>query len=292
MLLSLVLSVLNIQGKFYQQIQNFIKILIMRIRSFLALVISFCITLAFVPLRTYAFSERGNAQFTDVVNTGKANDCPALDASLEGSISISNGDSLKGICMHPTEVYVKVPGSKRQKADFVSTKIISPRNNTTVTEVYGDIDSGKFTEKGGIDFQLITVLTPGGLEVPFAFSAKDLTANIPSSLEPGTEVSGSTFTPNYRTGDFLDPKARAANTGVEYAQGLVALGGDDEELAKENIKVDVNGTGTIKLSITSVDSDTDEFAGTFEAIQPSDTDMGSKEPVDVKIIGELYGRKA
>ena len=292
MLLSLVLSVLNIQGKFYRQIQNFIEILIMRIRSFLALVISFCITLAFVPLRTYAFSERGNAQFTDVVNTGKANDCPALDASLEGSISISNGDSLKGICMHPTEVYVKVPGSKRQKADFVSTKIISPRNNTTVTEVYGDIDSGKFTEKVGIDFQLITVLTPGGLEVPFAFSAKDLTANIPSSLEPGTEVSGSTFTPNYRTGDFLDPKARAANTGVEYAQGLVALGGDDEELAKENIKVDVNGTGTIKLSITSVDSDTDEFAGTFEAIQPSDTDMGSKEPVDVKIIGELYGRKA
>ena len=292
MLLSLVLSVLNIQGKFYRQIQNFIEILIMRIRSFLALVISFCITLAFVPLRTYAFSERGNAQFTDVVNTGKANDCPALDASLAGSISISNGDSLKGICMHPTEVYVKVPGSKRQKADFVSTKIISPRNNTTVTEVYGDIDAGKFTEKGGIDFQLITVLTPGGLEVPFAFSAKDLTANIPSSLEPGTEVSGSTFTPNYRTGDFLDPKARAANTGVEYAQGLVALGGDDEELAKENIKVDVNGTGTIKLSITSVDSDTDEFAGTFEAIQPSDTDMGSKEPVDVKIIGELYGRKA
>ena len=264
----------------------------MRIRSFLALVISFCITLAFVPLRTYAFSERGNAQFTDVVNTGKANDCPALDSSLDGTISISNGDSLKGICMHPTEVYVKVPGSKRKKADFVSTKIISPRNNTTVTEVYGDIDSGKFTEKGGIDFQLITVLTPGGLEVPFAFSAKDLTANIPSSIEPGTEVSGSTFTPNYRTGDFLDPKARAANTGVEYAQGLVALGGDDEELAKENIKVDVNGTGTIKLSITSVDSDTDEFAGTFEAIQPSDTDMGSKEPVDVKIIGELYGRKA
>ena len=109
---------------------------------------------------------------------------------------------------------------------------------------------------------------------------------------PGTEVSGSTFTPNYRTGDFLDPKARAKNTGVEYAQGLVALGGDDEELAKENIKVDVNGTGVITLSINNVDSDTDEFAGTFEAIQPSDTDMGSKDPLDVKIIGELYGRKA
>ena len=83
-----------------------------------------------------------------------------------------------------------------------------------------------------------------------------------------------------------------AKIGNEYAQGLVALGGDDEELAKENIKVDVNGTGVITLSINNVDSDTDEFAGTFEAIQPSDTDMGSKDPLDVKIIGELYGRKA
>ena len=290
--LSLIVSVLNIKGKLYRKTQNFIEILIMRIRSFLALVITFCLTLGFIPAKTYAFSERGNAQFTDVVNTGKANDCPEIDSSSIGSISLSNGDSLKGICMHPTEVYVKVPGSKRQKSEFLSTKIISPRNNTTVTEVYGDIDSGKFTEKGGIDFQLITVLTPGGLEVPFAFSAKDLTASIPSSIEPGTELSGTTFTPNYRTGDFLDPKARAANTGVEYAQGLVALGGDDEELAKENIKVDVNGTGTVKLSITNVDSDTEEFTGTFEAVQPSDTDMGSKDPLDVKIIGQLYGRKA
>ena len=290
--LSLVVSVLNIKGKLYRKTQNFIEILIMRIRSFLALVITFCLTLGFIPAKTYAFSERGNAQFTDVVNTGKANDCPEIDSSSIGSISLSNGDSLKGICMHPTEVYVKVPGSKRQKSEFLSTKIISPRNNTTVTEVYGDIDSGKFTEKGGIDFQLITVLTPGGLEVPFAFSAKDLTASIPSSIEPGTELNGTTFTPNYRTGDFLDPKARAANTGVEYAQGLVAFGGDDEELAKENIKVDVNGTGTVKLSITNVDSDTEEFTGTFEAVQPSDTDMGSKDPLDVKIIGQLYGRKA
>ena len=112
----------------------------MRIRSFLAFVISLCLTFAFVPDKTYAFSERGNAQFTDVVNTGKANDCPALDSSLVGSISLGNGDSLKGICMHPTEVYVKVPGSKRKEAEFVATKIISPRNNTTVTEVYGDID--------------------------------------------------------------------------------------------------------------------------------------------------------
>ena len=48
----------------------------------------------------------------------------------------------------------------------------------------------------------------------------------------------------------------------------------------------------IVFDSNNVDSDTDEFAGTFEAIQPSDTDMGSKDPLDVKIIGELYGREA
>jgi photosystem II oxygen-evolving enhancer protein 1 len=28
----------------------------------------------------------------------------------------------------------------------------------------------------------------------------------------------------------------------------------------------------------------------FTAVQPSDTDMGTKKPVDVKVTGELYGR--
>ena len=68
------------------------------------------------------------------------------------------------------------------------------------------------------------------------------------------------------------------------------MGGDDEELAKENIKQDLGGDGQITLSINSVSGN--EFAGTFVAIQPSDNDLGSKEPVDVKIVGELYGRKA
>ena len=65
----------------------------MRIRSFLAFVISICITFAFVPVKTFAFSERGNAQFTDVVNTGKANDCPTIDSSLNGTISIAEAIS-------------------------------------------------------------------------------------------------------------------------------------------------------------------------------------------------------
>ena len=46
----------------------------------------------------------------------------------------------------------------------------------------------------------------------------------------------------------------------------------------------------MNFSITKVDSDTGEFAGVFTAIQPSDTDMGTKAAVDVKITGEIYGR--
>jgi photosystem II oxygen-evolving enhancer protein 1 len=71
--------------------------------------------------------------------------------------------------------------------------------------------------------------------------------------------------------------------------GLVPAG-DDEDLTKENVKQYVDGTGTMSLSITKVDSATGEFAGVFSAVQPSDTDMGSKAVVDVKVTGQLYGR--
>ena len=52
----------------------------------------------------------------------------------------------------------------------------------------------------------------------------------------------------------------------------------------------VDGSGTMNLSITKVDASTGEFAGVFTAIQPSDSDMGTKAVVDVKIVGQLYGR--
>ncbi len=193
--------------------------------------------------------------------------------------------------MHPTEVFVKVAATRRKQAEFVPAKIISPSNNTSIAEVYGDLSGSTFTAKGGFDFALFTVLSPTGEEFPLVFSAKDMVVNASGkSLSPGTELTGKTRTPSYRTGDFLDPKSRAKDTGVDYAQGLIALGGDDEDLAKENIKRDLEGEGVMTLSIESVAGD--EFAGSFTAIQPSDNDLGSKDPVDIKIIGELYGQKA
>jgi photosystem II oxygen-evolving enhancer protein 1 len=71
---------------------------------------------------------------------------------------------------------------------------------------------------------------------------------------------------------------------------LIALGGDEKDLEKDNNKRYIDGVGTMSMSITKVDPETGEFAGVFTAIQPSDSDMGGREVVDIKVTGELYGR--
>ena len=270
------------------------RLTLMPFRPLLALVLAFCLTFAATPSSVSAAfvkgPERGNANFAGVVNTGQANECKTLPEGSTGSINVDG--KFKGLCLQPNEFAVKLASKRGKKADFVPAKIISPHTNSSIDEVYGDLSGGKFTSKGGFDFALMTVLGPGGQEFPLVFSIKDLVADGSKSITPGAEFKGTTFTPSYRTGDFLDPKSRAKDTGVDYAQGLVALGGDDEELAKENIKQDLSGKGQISFTIDRVNEGTNEFTGTFEAIQPSDNDLGSKEPVDVRLTGVLYGRKA
>jgi photosystem II oxygen-evolving enhancer protein 1 len=194
--------------------------------------------------------------------------------------------------MHPAEVYVKgEPANKRQEAQFVPSKILT-RFTTSLDQVYGDLAvSGNglnFQEQGGLDFQLITVLLPGGEEVPFVFSSKELAATADgTAISTSTDFDGSYRVPSYRTSNFLDPKARGLTTGYSSAVGLVPAGDD---FTGESVKRYVDGTGNMNLSITKVDSATGEFAGVFTAIQPSDTDMGTKETMDVKIVGQVYGR--
>lgn len=269
----------------------------MRIRPLLALVLAFCLTLVTACSGGAEAVDRSNITYDDIRNTGKANDCPTLSESARGSISLTSGGSyeLRGICMHPSQVFVKgEPANKRQEAQFIEGKILT-RYTSSLDEVYGSLVVGEnsitFQEEGGIDFQPITVLVPGGEEFPFTFSSKNLNAEADgTAITTSTDFEGSYRTPSYRTSNFLDPKGRALTTGVDYPQGLIGLGGDYEELDKENVKRYIDGEGVMSLSITKVDPETSEFAGVFSAIQPSDSDMGGREVVDVKINGELYGR--
>ena len=268
----------------------------MRFRPLLALVLALCLTLVTACGGGAKAVDRANLTYADIHNTGLANDCPTLPDSARGTIPLdaSAKYQLREICMHPTEVFVKgEPANKRQEAQFVAGKILT-RYTSSLDQVYGDLSQqdGKlsFKELGGIDFQPVTVLLPGGEEVPFTFSSKQLLATAEgASISTSTDFDGSYRAPSYRTSNFLDPKGRGLTTGYSSAVGLVPAG-DDDDLQKENVKRYVDGTGTMNLSITKVDAATGEFAGVFTAIQPSDTDMGTKAVVDVKIVGQLFGR--
>jgi photosystem II oxygen-evolving enhancer protein 1 len=136
------------------------------------------------------------------------------------------------------------------------------------------------------------VKLPGGEMYPFLFTIKDLVAKSQPGLKAittSTDFVGEFKVPSYRTSNFLDPKGRGLTTGYDSAIALPSRA-DSEELVKENTKAFVTGRGEISLQVAQVNGATGEIAGTFESIQPSDTDMGGKEPVDVKIQGIFYGR--
>jgi photosystem II oxygen-evolving enhancer protein 1 len=268
----------------------------MRFRPLLALVLALCLTLVSACSGGARAVDRANVTYEDIVGTGRANDCPTLPDSARGSIPLdpSAKYQLREICLHPSEVFVKgEPANKRQEAQYVAGKILT-RYTSSLDQVYGDLkvsgDKLTFKQLGGIDFQPVTVLMPGGEEVPFTFSSKELVADATgAAFTTSTDFTGTYRTPSYRTSNFLDPKGRGLTSGYSSAMGLVPAG-DDEELIKENVKRYVQGTGSMSLSITKVDSSTGEFAGVFTAVQPSDTDMGGKEAMDVKVTGQLYGR--
>ena len=134
-------------------------------------------------------------------------------------------------------------------------------------------------------------MLPGGEEVPFLFTIKKLIATSQGNdpvINASTDFEGDFFVPSYRGATFLDPKGRGIASGYDNAVALPAQA-DNDELEKENIKSYDQGEGHISLQITKVEPDTSEIEGTFISVQPSDTDLGSKEALDVKIIGSFYG---
>jgi photosystem II oxygen-evolving enhancer protein 1 len=243
-------------------------------------------------------SADGPLTYEQIRGTGLANTCPQLGETSRGSIPLEKGQSyvLRDLCLEPVNFFVKEePSSKRQQALFVAGKPMT-RATSTIDQVSGTLASNSdgsltFYEEDGFDFQAITVLLPGNELVPFLFSIKGLVATTQpglDSINTSTDFEGNFKVPSYRTSNFLDPKGRGLTTGYGAAVGLPAT--DNEELARENMKRFDTGTGSISLQISKVNSATGEVAGTFESIQPSDTDMGGKEPMDVRVRGLFYGR--
>jgi photosystem II oxygen-evolving enhancer protein 1 len=237
--------------------------------------------------------------YEQVRGTGLANTCPQLEDTRRGSIPLERGKEyvITELCMEPTNFFVKEESTnKRKEAEFIAGKPMT-RLTSSLDQVSGSLKvendgSLTFTEKEGFDFQAVTVKLPSGELVPFLFTIKGLVASTSpgfDGINTSTDFEGEYRVPSYRTSNFLDPKGRGLTAGYDNAVALPSRA-DSEEILKENLKQFNTGTGKVSLQVAKINGATGEIAGTFESLQPSDTDMGSKEPVDVKIRGLFYAR--
>lgn len=272
----------------------------MRYRALVVALLTFCFGfLAFSQTSLAGVSTRENLTYDQIRGTGLANSCPQIEETSRGALSLDAGKeySLVDLCLQPINILVKEESTnKRAKAEYINTKVMT-RYTSSIESVQGKIKVNEdgsltFTEEDGIDFQAVTVQLPGGERVPFLFTIKDLVATTQPGLNginASADFEGEFKVPSYRTSNFLDPKGRGLTAGYDNA---VALPGsaDSDELKKENVKRFQLDRGNISLQVTKVDSTSGEIAGNFESVQPSETDMGSKQPLEVKIRGVFYGR--
>ncbi|KAK6922785.1 Photosystem II PsbO, manganese-stabilising [Dillenia turbinata] len=243
-----------------------------------------------VPKRL-TYDEIQSKTYMEVKGTGTANQCPTIEGGVDSFAFKPGKYNAKKFCLEPTSFTVKAEGvNKNAPPEFQKTKLMT-RLTYTLDEIEGPFEVSpdktvKFVEKDGIDYAAVTVQLPGGERVPFLFTIKQLVATgKPESF------GGEFLVPSYRGSSFLDPKGRGGSTGYDNAVALPAGGrGDEEELAKENIKNTSSSTGKITLSVTKSKPETGEVIGVFESQQPSDTDLGAKTPKDVKIQGIWYAQ--
>lgn len=269
----------------------------MKFRPLIIAFVALCISLLSACSEASVATTPQVLTYDQIRNTGLANKCPQLDDTSRGVIPVSSGQSfsISELCLEPTAFLVKQEGvSKRKQAVFVPTKLLT-RYTSSLDEVSGDLTingdrSVTFTEKDGIDFQPTTVQLPGGERVPFLFTVKGLVASSQPGLDTistSTDFEGTYRVPSYRTSNFLDPKGRGLATGYDNA---VALPAQADSETFENVKKFDVGEGKISLQVAKVNNATGEIAGTFESNQPSDTDMGGKAPLEVKIRGLFYAK--
>jgi len=237
--------------------------------------------------------------YEQIRGTGLANLCPQIAENRRDAIALAPNKlyELKELCLQPKVFLVKQsPLVKRQDSKFVPSKMLT-RASYTLDQVSGTLSTDAegrltFIEKSGFDFQPVTVQLPDGERVPMLFTIKGLVAQTPTgmnSINPSTQFVGTFQVPAYRTAGFLDPKGRGVMVGYDAAVGL-PIQADSEEFARPNNKVFEINQGNITLQVERVDQRTGEIAGLFESLQPSDTEFGAKEQMEVKVQGVFYGR--
>ena len=273
----------------------------MRYRALVAALLAICLTVLTACSDAAQAKDPKQLTYDDIRNTGLAVNCPTLPETARGSIALDANKSytVTGLCLQPTNYFVKEePTNKRKEAEFVPGRLLT-RFTYSLDQISGDLVIGSdgkltFKEKDGIDFQPITVLLPGGEEVPFLFTVKGLVAtskNPVTTINTSVDFTGDFNVPSYRGANFLDPKARGVASGYDNAVALPATA-DKEGLTSANVKLADTKVkaGRISLQISKIDSETGEIAGIFESEQPSDDDLGAKESLDVKVRGVFYGR--
>jgi len=246
------------------------------------------------PARAITAEQFNQLTYSQVKGSGLANRCPTVE-NQGTSIQVKPGSRMRYVCFEPKSFAVEAelePGKK----EFVTTKLTT-RQTYTLDFVEGKLEPNPmtFTEEDGMDFQAVTVKIPNGEYVPFMFTVKDLVAKGQGSeFKQGFQWGGEYMVPSYRGGGFLDPKGRGMYTGYDQAVGLAAGIADgkegQEELFKETNKVFDIGKGAIEMEVNKVNQDLGEIGGVFVAKQPSDTDMGAKEPKTILLKGIFYGK--
>ncbi len=272
----------------------------MKFRALVAAFVALCLgMLTACSDGTNTVVNRDQLTYDEILNTGLANKCPQISEFTRGTIPIEKGTSyiVTDICLEPQEYFVKEePLNKRDVAEYVPGKLLT-RSTTSLEQISATLTVGNdgsltLAEEDGIDFQPITVQLPGGEQVPFFFTMKGFKGSTEAgftSVNSSTDFEGDFKVPSYRGAGFLDPKGRGVVTGYDNAVALPA-GADNKEFSRANVKATELGKGTMSLQITKVDGSTGEIAGVFESEQPSDTDLGAKDPLEVKVRGIFYGR--
>ncbi|CAJ1380178.1 unnamed protein product [Effrenium voratum] len=249
--------------------------------------------LAVQPAKAITAEQFSQLTYNQVRGSGLANRCPTVESN-GSEVPVKSGSRLINVCFEPKSFAVEFETDKGK--EFATTKLTT-RQTYSLAFVEGSLDPNPITfkEQDGMDFAATTVKLPDGQYVPFLFTVKELVAKGEgSSFKPGFTWGGEFSVPSYRTGGFLDPKARGMYLGYDQAVALPAMQADgkggQEDLFKETNKVFDLGKGAIEMEVNKVNQELGEIGGVFVSKQPSDTDMGAKAPRTILLKGIFYGK--